>query len=124
MNKVLSGALVLVGGAVGAGFLGIPYAMAKSGFTIGMIELVLAWLASMFMCFYVLELVLRVRKTHQVVGLVEPYLGKKGKHLMAIMVFIGIYGALVAYGIGVGQLAYDFLGYNPLPASIEVKLYA
>ncbi len=109
-RKVLTGVMILVGGAIGAGFLAIPYGIAKCGLLLGLIQLLLVGLVSGFMSLYVAELVSRVKGRHQVVGLVGKFLGKKGKIFITLAMFIGIYGALTAYGIGISTMLSELLG--------------
>jgi len=103
---------VLVGTTVGAGIFGLPYAFAKSGFVVGLVYLLL--LAGVFylinLCYT--EVILRTKDNLEMAGYVERYLGKKGKILITCSFILGIYGALVAYTIGVGEFLYSLL--NPL----------
>ena len=103
---------VLIGTIVGAGIFGLPYAFAKSGFIIGLIYLLL--LIGVFylinLCYA--EVILRTKDKLEMAGYVERYLGKKGKILITFSFILGIYGALVAYTIGVGEFLFSLL--NPL----------
>ncbi len=94
---------VLVGTCIGAGVLGIPYVAAKAGFfpTLGFIILIGAII--LLVNLYLGEIALRTKKNHQLVGYAEKYLGKKWKHLMEFATVFGIYAALVAYMLGVGE---------------------
>lgn len=104
--------LMLVGGTIGAGFLGIPYAISRAGFMIGFFEIIGIGILSIIMSLYVAEIILRTRDKYQVVGLAETYLGKKGKALMTLGILVGMYGALTAYAIGVGQTIHTMIGGN------------
>jgi len=108
----------LVGCTIGAGILGIPYVVAKSGFLIGFIDIVLIGLAVMLINLYLGEVVLRTNGNHQLTGYAELYLGKKGKFLMIISMLIGIYGALIAYLIGVGEALHAIFGLNAFTFSL------
>jgi tyrosine-specific transport protein len=94
---------VLIGTIVGAGIFGLPYAFAQSGFLIGM-----AYLAVMAVLFFLInlcyaEVILRTHEKLEIAGYAEKYLGKKGKVLITISLILGIFSALIAYTIGVGE---------------------
>lgn len=111
-SRFIRSTSVLVGTIVGAGIFGLPYAFAQSGFIIGLVYLLL--LGGVFylinLCYA--EVILRTKDKLEMAGYVERYLGKKGKLLIACSFILGIYGALVAYTIGVGEFLFSLL--NPL----------
>jgi amino acid permease len=110
---------LLMGTVIGAGVLGIPYIVYKAGFLTGLLALVFLGVAVLFMNLFVGEIVLSTKGKHQLTGYAEKYLGKKGKFLMAISMFIGIYGALTAYLIGVGESLYAIFNvFSPLVFSL------
>jgi len=104
----------LTGTVIGAGILGIPFVIAKAGFWTGVINIVILGLVSMLLYLYLGETVLRTKGKHQLTGYAEKYLGQKGKLLMMFSMIFGIYGALVAYLIGVGQAAAAMFGGNAI----------
>jgi len=106
-NKELIAIFTLVGTIVGAGMLGIPYAVAKVGFLLGFLLVVGIGIAFIFMNLFVGEVVLRTKEQHQLTGYAHKYLGINGKRLMALSMFISIYGALSAYLIGEGATLYS-----------------
>ncbi len=118
-NKLYKAIATLVGITIGAGVLGIPYAVAKAGFLTGLISLVGIGIAMLCINLILGEVTLRTKKIHQLTGYAELYLGKTGKHLMAASMIFGIYGAIVAYTLGGGQtLAALFGGSKWLWSSI------
>ncbi len=96
-------AATLVGTIIGAGVLAIPYSMKKAGFLTGLLTLAILSIATIFLFLFVGEIVLRTKRNHQLTGYAEKYLGKKGKVLLTFSMVFGIYGALIAYIIGVGR---------------------
>jgi amino acid permease len=109
----------LIGTIVGAGVLGIPYVVAKSGFLYGAILIIALGLAFLILNLFVGEIVLRTKEQHQLTGYMEKYLGKWGKRFMAFSMIFGIYGALTAYLIGEGQTLKTILGFgSPLIYSL------
>lgn len=103
MSKLLPAVATLTGTIIGAGFLGIPYVIAKSGFLLGLVYIIVIGLILMLIKLYLGEISLRTRGNHQLTGYAERYLGKTGKRLMFFSMLFGIYSALVAYLIGEGE---------------------
>jgi len=108
---LLEAIATITGTAVGAGFLGIPYVVAKSGFLIGVLHLIFLALMVLLTNLCLAEVMLRTKGIHQIPGYIKIYLGKKAKALMVFAIIFGIYSALVAYFIGEGQvLSYVLTG--------------
>ncbi len=111
MSKPLFTAIsALMGTIIGAGILGIPYVIMRSGFLIGILNMVLVAAIMLLIYLYIGEIGLRTKENHQLTGYAEKYLGKKGKKIMFFAFAFGIYSALIAYIIGEGEsLSYLFL---------------
>lgn len=92
----------LMGTIVGAGILGIPYVIAKTGFLYGLILLIVIGLGCLFLNLFLGEVVLRTKTPHQTPGYASKYLGKWGKRIMSFSMIVSVYGALTAYLIGEG----------------------
>ena len=110
-NKVKSftALAVLLGTIIGAGILGIPYVVMKSGFAIGAVHIVLIGILMTIIMLYLGEIVLRTKSTHQLPGYAEKYLGHKGKVMMLLATIFGVFSAIVAYLIAEGRsLSYLF----------------
>jgi len=116
--KTLRAAALLTGTVIGAGVLGIPYAIAQAGFLTGLLTIVALGLIMLMLHLFFGETVLRTSGNHQLPGYAEKYLGKWGKRLTVFTVFFGIYGALVAYLIGEGQALSAIFGLDPLIFSL------
>ena len=117
-KHVLGAVATLIGAIIGAGVLGIPYVIAKSGFIIGAIHIILLGLAALLINLYVGEIALRTDGKHQLVKYAEIYLGKYGKFIMFIAMLVGLYGALTAYLIGEGVSIGQLFNINPITAMI------
>ncbi|MEM4366126.1 MAG: aromatic amino acid transport family protein, partial [Candidatus Woesearchaeota archaeon] len=111
--QLYKGIAIFVGTVIGAGVLGIPWAVGKSGFLAGLLHILALGLAMMFVNLCVGELTLRTQGDHQLAGYAGLYLGKWGKRLMMLSLMIGIYGALIAYTVGIGQSAAQIFGLEP-----------
>lgn len=99
---MLEAVAFVVGTIVGAGVLGIPYAIARVGVVIG--ALYIAVMGALVICLHLLvaEVTLRTRDLHHLPGLAERYLGRIGKTVFIVTFVFFSYAALLAYIIGEG----------------------
>jgi amino acid permease len=108
---MLEAIATITGTTIGAGFLGIPYVVSKSGFVVGLIHLVLLAVMIILTNLCLSEVMLRTKGMHQIPGYAKLYLGRAAKVITIFAVLFGIYSALIAYFIGEGQvLSYVFTG--------------
>lgn len=108
---LFAGIATLAGTMIGAGILGLPYAISKSGFLVGLLFILFLGLINLNMHLYLGEVALRTKGYHQLTGYAEKYLGKTGKYIMLFSAMFGIYSALIAYLIAEGQsLSFIFFG--------------
>ncbi|PIN94117.1 hypothetical protein COU54_00300 [Candidatus Pacearchaeota archaeon CG10_big_fil_rev_8_21_14_0_10_31_24] len=115
----------LVGAIIGAGILGIPYVIMKSGFLIGVIELIIVALILSITSLYLGEITLRTRGKHQLPGLAKKYLGPRSEVLMLIVVIFGLYSALLTYLIGESEsLSYLVMGNSNYALPLGIILWA
>lgn len=103
---------VLLGSTIGAGILGLPFAVAKVGWLIGAIYIVCLGAVMIGLNLMLGEVALRTKEPMQVAGLAGKYLGHKGKTFMTIVMFSSSFGALLAYLIGEGYILQSFFGGN------------
>lgn len=108
----------LIGCIIGAGVLGIPYVVSKAGFLTGLLDIFLLGAAVLLINLFIGEVSLRTKGNHQLTGYAEKYLGKRGKIIMTISMVLGIYGALIAYIIGVGEALAAIFNYNAFVFSV------
>lgn len=102
-NKVLRATAVLVGTTIGAGIYALPYAVAKVGFVTGIFYIIIIGLLVLLLNLAYGEVILATPGNHQLTGYGKIYFGKRGKLLATGALFIGIYGAMFAYLIKVGE---------------------
>jgi amino acid permease len=103
MRNTVYAVAAMIGAIIGAGVLGIPYVFAKAGVLLGLSSLILIGLVVLLMNLMLGEVTLRTKKSHMLPKLAEIFLGKTGKVLMFSALFAGIWGAMIAYLIGVGE---------------------
>ncbi len=112
MKKLLvwQGSSVIIGTVIGAGILGLPFAFAQSGFLTGLLVLILIGSCILTLSVFFGEITLRTTTNHQLTGYTELYLGKSAKHIQALLLLFGMFSALLAYMIGLGQIISTLLG--------------
>jgi tyrosine-specific transport protein len=112
--SLIGAVILIISGTVGAGVLGLPYAIAKVGITLGLFYIVGA--ALLIICLNLLlgEITARTNKQLQLVGLAGKYLGRVGRNIMAVIIYLMSFGVLLAYIIGEGESLHAILGGAPL----------
>ena len=121
-NKTfLAGISILIGTAIGAGVLGIPYVVAKSGFLIGVIHILLIGAIILLTNLYLGEIVLRTKGKHQLGGYAKKYLGKTGSFFMSFAIFFSVYSAILAYLVGISE-SFSFLFFSNFNYSILIGI--
>ncbi|MEK7167074.1 MAG: aromatic amino acid transport family protein [Patescibacteria group bacterium] len=101
---------VLIGTTIGVGIFGLPYVIAKIGFTPGMLYLIGLGLIILLLNLCYGEIVSRTKKNHQLPGYAKIYLGKWGEFVAILITCFGFYGALLAYLIMAGDFLHLILG--------------
>jgi len=102
--KLIRAILTLISGAIGVGYLAIPYAIYKFGTLWGIIGISLAGLLVTVVLLSFVDIIIYDKGNHQLPGYAKKYLGKStGTILMLISVF-SILGALLVYSIILGEI--------------------
>ncbi|MEK7623830.1 MAG: aromatic amino acid transport family protein, partial [Patescibacteria group bacterium] len=91
---------LIMSGAIGAGVLGIPYAIAKVGAPLGIVAIIGVGLFTIGYNLTIGRIAARSGMPLQLPGLAERYLGKWGKWLMVANMYILLLGSLMVYIIG------------------------
>lgn len=94
---------MIVAGTIGAGVLGIPYAIAKVGMLTGLIYIVTIGLLMIGLNLLIGEVAVRTQGDFQFAGLSKKYLGSWGQWLMTLVMYTATLGILTVYIIGAGQ---------------------
>lgn len=97
--KFLRAVGMMIGGVVGVGVFGLPFAFAESGFVLGLLELFVIGVVLLMVQFMYAELTLQTEGSHRLVGYVEMYLGKKWAWFSTAAVCASVWGAMLAYMI-------------------------
>ena len=105
-------AALVFGTIVGAGVLGLPYALAQTGLLAGIAVLVVAGSMLTLLMLFLGEVSLRSKEKHQLTGYAKQHLGNTAKHILALALVVNIYGAMLAYTIGQGEVIDSVFGGN------------
>lgn len=102
-RKFFTGVAILIGTVIGAGFLGIPSLVSKSGYVIGVFYLILLGLVIYVLNLALGEVTLRTKGNRQLTGYAYKYLGKNGKIIMFAALLFEVYSAVIAYLLGMSK---------------------
>ncbi|MDD5342726.1 MAG: aromatic amino acid transport family protein [Patescibacteria group bacterium] len=109
-KKTFNSIAIIVGTAIGAGIFGLPYAISKAGYLVGLFYLIGLGIVSVILLMAYGEVVLRTREKYQIIGYTKHYLGNNWRMVGVVSFLFGITGALIAYTIGVGEFLYSLIG--------------
>jgi len=104
---------MIVAGTIGAGVLGIPYAIAKVGCWVGLAYIVIIGLLMMGLNLLIGEVAVRTEGDFQFAGLSRKYLGRIGQVIMTTVMYVATLGIINVYIIGAGQSLSALLGGLP-----------
>jgi len=102
--SLFEGMSLILGTTIGAGVLGIPFAISRVGIIPGMIYLVSIGILMLFLNLLVGELSVQTGKSLQMVGFAKHYLGAWAGVLMTMLMYLSLLGALLVYIIGEGEV--------------------
>lgn len=88
---------------IGAGVLGIPYAIAQVGLFTGILYIIVIGSLMLALNLLIADVAIRTKTNLQLVGLAKKYLGRTGEVLMTGLAYSMLLGALVVYIIGIGE---------------------
>lgn len=101
----------LIGTIIGVGIFGLPYAFAKAGFFIGLVQLILLGAVVILVQLMFGEIILRTKEKHNLPGYIDKYLGKRWETMISISVLVSIFGSMVAYILVGGTFLKSFFGH-------------
>ena len=95
---------ILVGTTLGAGTLGLPYAIKELGMFFGILMLLFVAILVIITHMYLAEVFHTEEHVHQISGLVEKYIGRKWMFLFSLVFLFYLSAAMVAYSLGFGEI--------------------
>lgn len=99
----------MIGGVVGVGVFGLPYAFMKSGWSFGLLMLLILSCFLLLLNLMYTEVILQTQGRHRLVGYIKKYLGVNASHLVTVTFVPYAWGALLAYLIVGGDFLYTLL---------------
>ncbi|ALV61780.1 Tyrosine-specific transport protein [Thermococcus sp. 2319x1] len=109
--RLAEASAILIGTQIGAGVLGLPYALREAG-VLGIFIVILAGLMTLLTALFVLE-VSSKNPGKSLSKLTEEHLGKIGGILMFLSISVLAYGALIAYIAGGAGILSSLTGVKP-----------
>lgn len=101
--KFLRGMSMMLGGIVGVGVFGLPFAFAQSGLAIGLLELLFVGGLLCILQLMFAEVVIQTPGHHRTIYYIENCLGRLWKPVAAIVLSLSMWGAMLAYMIVGGE---------------------
>ncbi|MBI4114413.1 MAG: hypothetical protein HY445_01055, partial [Candidatus Niyogibacteria bacterium] len=90
---------MMLGLIVGAGIFAMPAAVARAGVWWGILHFGVAFALMLVLQMWFAEIAFFSRKPERFTGFARELLGKHAERLAFIMIIVGYYGALLAYGV-------------------------
>lgn len=103
------GGLLFAGTVIGAGILGLPYALAQGGFILGALLLLLGAFFAYLSAAQIGALVYEKEPDLPLTSIVESYMGTRMAYLTLGAILFSSYGALIAYPLAIGQIGASLL---------------
>ncbi|HDD31926.1 MAG TPA: amino acid permease, partial [Thermococcus litoralis] len=113
---VAEASAMLIGTQIGAGVLGLPYALRKAG-VLGVLVVIIAGLMTLLTALFVLEVASK-NPEKSLSKLTEEHLGKMGGVLMFLSISALAYGALIAYIAGSAEIISSLTNIKPEIAAL------
>ena len=101
--SLFQGVALIVSGTIGAGILGLPYAIAKVGVIPGVLAIFVLGFLMMGLNLLIGDIAVRTKQQLQIAGLAGVYFGKLGKVVMGVFTHVLLLGVLTVYIIGEGE---------------------
>ncbi|MEA1962233.1 MAG: aromatic amino acid transport family protein [Bacillota bacterium] len=111
--KPFMGSLLFAGTIVGAGILGLPYALAQSGLLGGIFLLIVGAFFAYLTATYIGVLVYHQHLPLPLHLIVRKYLGKDASYLTLAAIIFTSYGALIAYPLAVASILKALFSFPP-----------
>ncbi len=108
-NQNLTGSLLFSGTIVGAGILGLPYALSQSGFIGGTIIFIAGTFFAYLSAIYIGTLVYMENKEVSLYSICRSYLGANIGYLTLTGILLSSYGAMIAYPLAIGTMLSSLL---------------
>ncbi len=99
----------MIGSVVGVGVFGLPYALSKSGYVLGLLELLAVGFLLLLLQLLYAEIVVQTPGKHRIAGYVKLYLGHPWDRVVTVLFAFSAWGAMVAYMLVGGGFLHTLL---------------
>lgn len=89
---------------------GLPFVFSRSGVLVGVVHFIVLGATVLMTMLALGEVAVRTPGRHQIIGYTKRYLHKGWEVVAFISLILGVYGALIAYLLGVGSFLHTLLG--------------
>ncbi len=107
-------AAFVVSGTIGAGVLGLPFAIAQVGIGIGIVYILILGVLTMVLNLMLGEVVSRSGKDFQMAGLAKEYMGSWAGYVMTGITYLMWIGIMLIYIVGIGETLVALFGGSSL----------
>ncbi len=111
-REVWKAVALLVGTQIGAGVLGLPYAIKGLGVFWGGVTILVAGVLMLLTALFLVESLYVTNPRYHLFDLIEHHFGRAGAVVFLILVVLAVYGALSAYLEGMGEALHNLVGGN------------
>jgi len=111
--SLLEGIALMVSGTIGAGVLGIPYAVSRVGAVIGISYILILGALMTGLNLLLGSVLSKTGSNYHLSSLARKYLGRVGEWLMTGLFYISTLGILMTYIIGEGETLAELFGGDP-----------
>ena len=99
----------MIGFMIGVGIFGVPFAVSKSGFFVGLLYILGVGLMLLIIHYFYSDVVLNTKHKHRLVGYAREHLGSRAEKFTWFSSILGIMGGIIAYFIIGGEFLYNLL---------------
>ena len=122
--SMFEGVALIVSGTIGAGVLGLPFAIAKVGVILGVLYIVAIGSLMIGLNLLLGKVATATGTNMQLVGFAEKYLGTVGKWFMTGLLYFMLWGVLTVYIIGEGEVLSAIFGGSEFFWSVVFFIFA
>ncbi|MBU0976174.1 MAG: aromatic amino acid transport family protein [Patescibacteria group bacterium] len=117
MSKEIKAISTIIAGTIGVGFVALPYSLYKFGTIGGICVLILVCIITVITNIAYSEIIVNDKENIQICGYTKKHLGEVTAHLITIVILVGSFGVLYAYGLLSGSALRVLL--SPLGVSVS-----
>lgn len=102
-KAIIRALAVFIGTVIGVGIFGVPYAVSRAGFFIGLVYLIVLGAVLFIVNYFYCDVVANTGEKHRLVGYCKLYLGNWAKRISYFSLTLGMVGSIIAYIIIGGE---------------------